>query len=176
MRYILALFLVLVSCAPKVCPPPEEVLAKVSGDIPRNVKLYGHVKAGFLRIPFALEKRGEEESVRIAQPGVSISSSSLCFGGACFELPVSPSELIYGRFEGDFKVVKCDGELVLRSEDGKEIVIEGGKLKAFKYKDLTVLYGDKSPEGFYEELKVILGDIKLSIYVEGAERWEVLRS
>ncbi|RUM32050.1 MAG: hypothetical protein DSY42_01745 [Aquifex sp.] len=167
------LFLTIISCAPKVCPDGNELLSKVIRKPPEKVKLYGYIKGGYLRVPFLIEKKGNEETIKVPQPGLVVSSSFFCWNSMCFDLPVSPMNIIYGYFPGNYKVVNCGGEVILRSEDGKEIILSKGKLKAFKYKRMKILYGEKSPEGYYKNLTIILGNMRIKIFVEGKLSWEI---
>lgn len=163
----LLLILLLVSCAPKVCPKPEEILKGVFKKPPEEVKLYGYVKTPLLRIPVVFEKRGYKE--RIKTPGnlLILDTSLLCYRDLCFDLPVPPSHILYGYFPGDYEVKKCNGTLLLVSEDGKELILEGGKLKGVSYKGLKVFYGERSKEGYYKEISVKLGDQEIKIFIEG---------
>ncbi|HIP42316.1 MAG TPA: hypothetical protein EYG91_00020 [Aquifex aeolicus] len=165
-------FLTIISCAPKVCPDGNELLGKVIQKPPEKVKLYGYIKGGFLRVPFLIEKEGNEETIKVPQQGLIVDSSFFCWNGMCFNLPLSPMSIIYGYFPGDYKVVSCRGEVLLRSQDGKEIILSEGKLKAFKYKRIKILYGEKSPEGYYKNLTIILGSMRIKIFVEGKLPWE----
>jgi len=166
-KIALLLLFLLVSCAPKVCPKPKEVLKDVFKKPPEKVKLYGYVKAPFMRIPFIFEKNNFEEIVKTPNDLVILSTSNLCLRGMCFDLPVRPVDFIYGYFPGKYEVKDCNGEILLSSPDGKEIIVEGNKLKAFKYKDIKVIYGERSPEGYYREITIKFGDQNLKIFIRG---------
>ncbi|NPB08534.1 MAG: hypothetical protein GXN96_06360 [Aquificae bacterium] len=171
MRALLAVLFLFLACAPKVCPPPEEVLSRVLKAPPPKVEVRGYVKAGFLRTPFLVKREGGEEEVKVGMGGLRISSEALCFGPACVELPASPLEVLYGYFPGKYRVEKCNGELVLVSEEGVKLWIREGKLVKAQVKDLQLLYGKRSREGYYEEVEVLYGDFKLKIKVEEV-RWD----
>jgi len=171
MKVFLALLFLLVACAPKVCPPPERVLSQVFKEPPPEVEVRGFVKAGFLRTPFLLRKKGGEEEVKVGVGGLRISSDALCFGLACVDLPASPVEVVYGYFPGEYEVEKCNGELVLVREDGTKLWIKEGKLEKVKVKDLIISYGERSPEGYYKDVEVDFKEVKLKIKVEEVE-WD----
>jgi len=159
--------LIIISCAPKVCPDGKELLGKVIQKPPEKVKLYGYIKGRFLRVPFLIEKKGNEETIKVPQPGLVLSSSLFCWNGMCFDLPVSPMSIIYGYFPGNYKIVNCGGEVLLRSQDGKEIILSEGKLKAFKYRGMKILYEKISSEGYYKILTIIFKNMRIKIFVEG---------
>jgi len=169
--FVLFTFVIFLSCAPKVCPDPSEVLQKVLKPPPENITLYGYVKAPFFRTPFLLEKKGNVEKVRVGKEGVFLSTEFLCVGLSCFELPVSPVEIIFGYFPGKYTVEACDGEEVVLVSDGKVLKIKGNKVKEIKLGDLKLFYGKRTDVGYYENITILFGDVKLKLYIEGMQ-WE----
>lgn len=159
--------LLIISCAPKICPKPKEILNRVFQKPPEKAKLYGYVKTPILRIPFVFEKNGYDEKIKTPGDVVIFDTSLLCFQGVCFELPELPSNFIYGYFPGDYRIKECNQTVTLVSRDGKEIILEGKRLKAVKYKNLEIIYGEKSKEGYYREISVKLGGQEIKILIEG---------
>ena len=168
-RYLFFLFVLLIlSCAQKVCPKPEEVLKEVFKK-PENGSYYGYIKVNFLRIPILIEKRGEKERVKVGYEGVSIRTNILCFQKTCFEFPFKPSEIIYGYFPGRYRVEKCNGELVLKSEDGKEMHLKNGTIKLLKYGTLSLVYGKRSPKGYFKNIVIKINNLEAKLIIEGRE-------
>ena len=165
---LLFLFFLIYSCAPKVCPKPEEVLKKAFKE-PKDGVYYGYLKVNFLRIPILIKKQGETEEVKVGYGGVSVSTDTFCYEGTCFELPVKPSEIIYGYFPDDYRVKRCDGEIILESQDGKELFFERGTLKRVRYKDFSLIYGKRTKEGFFRDIVIKINNLKAKLIIEGRE-------
>ncbi len=168
---LLVVFSLFLSCAYRTCPEPGALLERVFTPPPKEFVLYGYAKVHFLRTPFLLERRDGEEKIQVGREGVFLSSRFLCIDMTCFELPVTPASIIYGYFPGNYRVKRCvAGEVILASDD-REVVVEGGRLKEVRFGDLKILYGERAPEGYYRSLTVVLGELKLKLYIEGM-RWE----
>ncbi len=163
---ILFLPLFILSCVAKVCPKPEEALEKVLRE-PKDGIYYGYIKVNLLRVPVVIEKRGERERVRVGYKGIVIGTDSLCYNGTCFDLPVKPSAIIYGYYPGSYKVKHCGKELVLKSEDGKVITIVKGKLRSVSYRDISLIYGKRSPEGYFRNIMIKINNLKVKLIIEG---------
>ena len=161
-------FLILYSCAPKVCPIPEEVFKKTFKE-PKDGVYYGYLRVNFLRIPFVLKKQGETEEIKVGYGGISVNTETFCYEGTCFELPVKPSEIIYGYFTDDYKVKRCNGEIILHSRDGKELYIEKGTLKRVKYGDFSLIYGKRTPEGYFRDIVIKINNLKVKLIIKGRE-------
>ncbi len=166
--FFILLFFLLYSCAPKVCPKPEEVLKKAFIE-PKDGVYYGYLKVNFLRIPFILKKQEEMEEIKVGYGGVRVSTEALCYEGTCFELPVKPSEIVYGYFPGDYKVKRCNGEIILQSQDGKELFFEGGTLKRVRYRDFSLIYGKKAKEGYFRDIVIKINNLRAKLIIEGRE-------
>ncbi len=164
----LILLTTIFSCAPKVCPKPEQVLGRTFVE-PKDGIYYGYIKVEFLRIPILIQKRGGSEEIKVSYRGLRVSTDMLCYEGMCFDLPVKPSDLIYGYFPGKYKVEHCNGELILKSRDGKTLYFSKGKLRKMKYKDITILYGKRNAAGFYEDILIQINDLKAKLIIEGRE-------
>lgn len=152
----------------KVCPRPENILKAIFKK-PKEGVYYGYLKVNFLRIPVLIKKRGKREEVRVGYRGVEVSPDFLCYEGTCFELPVSPSEIIYGYFPGNYRVEKCNGVVVLKSNDGKELYLENGELKGVKYKNISLVYGKRTPEGYFKDIVIKINDFKVKLIIQGRE-------
>lgn len=164
--FLVSLAFLFYSCASKVCPKPEEVLNTAFKE-PKDGTYYGYLKVNLLRTPFVIKKQGESEEVKTGIPGVSISTSTLCYEGTCIELPVKPSQVLYGYFPGKYKVESCNGEIVLRSEDGMTLFFEKGTLKQVNYKNISLIYGKRTPEGYFRDITIKVNDLEAKLVVEG---------
>jgi len=164
----LALLLLLLACAPKLCPPPEKLLSNLLNPPPERVTLYGYLKAGPLKTPFVLIREDGRELLRTAFTGLTLKGRSVCLDGACLELPVSPTELLYGYLPGRYRVVSClAGRAVLENEKGVRLYLKDGRLEELRWRDVRVLFSERAPEGFFKQLTVVYKDLKLKIEVEG---------
>ncbi|GAB6065745.1 hypothetical protein JCM9492_08370 [Aquifex pyrophilus] len=169
MRKFLFLFLlILLSCAPKVkkCPPGDYVLSLMEKP-PERVKLYGYAKALFIRFPFLVSKEGKKEVVKTPENRLTFTDSLFCMNDFCFELPFTPSQVIYGYFPGRYKLVMCSEYGVYESEKGLKIYVKNRRIEKVVYGNVEILYGEKAPAGYFKEIDVSLRDGVIKIYVEG---------
>jgi len=178
MIVLLAILLVLFSCAPKVeervCDG-EKILREFSDrSAPKNFRIYGVVKYGPLKFPMMLAKFDGFYTFRMAKGrNVYVSNDRFCIKDKCYLLPLPPESIIFGKLLSGREAVLCkEGSLLFRERLGvyeKLVVFSEGRPRELSIKNLKngrilrVVFGSEDERGFFREIEFITesGSVKL---------------
>ncbi|RMH80133.1 MAG: hypothetical protein D6674_05395 [Acidobacteria bacterium] len=175
MKRLLFLLFLLMSCAPLLCPDEDGVRRDFSQfGAPQEYRAQLSVRYGLLRMPIRLEKTGGRFIIGDGER--SIELQNLCINSVCFDLPITPDGLIFGKLlRGDEKA-SCgrEGFLFTRDEgpfesryvfkDGKPALAEFYDKK--KERRITLEYLDWAPQGYARALRLKQGGISLLLTVD----------
>ncbi len=177
--FILALpLLFFLSCAPIVCPDTEFIKATYSQEkTPKNYSAVLSVKYGPIKLPLFVEKKREEYLIRTSKSEIlSYKGNEICINSVCVELPITPDGIIFGNvLKGDEKAT-CTKEGVVFEKDDflytRKYVFLDGNLKYIEILDkkrnktITVRYGERTKDGYYESVELSLENLTLRIKTE----------
>ena len=164
MKILIIFLLFIFSCAPKVCPKPEKITESLFIKPPENVKIYGYAKVKWFKIPFKITK------TQVKTPRfLYFYERSLCIEGKCFFIPFTPVDIVYGYYPDKYKIEECGKVIVLTSKDGKKIYVKGNRIERLEYSNITILYGKRTTQGYYQSFKILIEGIKINVYVEKVE-------
>lgn len=175
MKRLLFLSFLLASCAPLLCPDADNIKRDFSQfGAPQEYRAQLSARYGLLRVPIKLEKAGGKFIVGDGQKTIELQN--LCINSVCFDLPINPDGLVFGKLlRGDEKA-SCsrEGFLFTRDEgpfeskyvfkDGKPVLVEFYDKK--KERRMILEYLDWAPQGYARALRVKQGGISFLLTVD----------
>lgn len=173
---ILPPILFIFSCAPLVCKEAEAVRKSLlMVDVPSSYEANLFLRYRFFRMPIQLQKQEGRFTISGEGRYVQLSFNKLCLGGSCFDIPLSPDGVLFGRvLKGDEKVECSTAGISFEKEEGSvkaRYVFREGKLSQIELydseKDTSIRFNylEWSKEGYAKAIKVEKEELSLIIIV-----------
>ncbi len=148
-----------------VCPEGEQIKRDYSEyNAPSSYKASLSLRQGFLRIPIEVAKRDGTFTISGEGRTFELNLGNLCIGGVCFDLPVNPDGILFGKvIRGDEKLVCSFGGVSFERDEGffkSKYVFKDGRLSFIEFYDkrrekvLKINYLDWSREGYVKAIKL----------------------
>ncbi|MFN3870068.1 MAG: hypothetical protein ACK4MW_01080 [Aquificaceae bacterium] len=165
LKLLASLSLLLFSCAPMVCPEGDQIKKNYSEyNAPSSYEASLSLRQGFLRVPIQLVKRDGKFVISTEGRNLELNLGNLCISGVCFDLPVNPDGILFGKvLRGDEKLECSFGGVFFERDEGSfksKYVFKDGKLNLIELYDkrrervLKVNYLDWSKEGYAKAIKL----------------------
>ncbi len=135
------------------------------------------VSYGFLKVPVKLEKDKDAykvESVRFGS--ISFNRHGLCLSSICVDLPFGPDGILFGKVLRGEEKYACSPEGLILTRDTDAYLVKhyfvNDQLTKVEILDkkrdklITLSYGQRTPEGYYENIKAHWEDYIITISVE----------
>ncbi|SHK49118.1 hypothetical protein [Thermocrinis minervae] len=175
---LLAALVLLYSCAPLVCPEASNLQSQYSVDnSPKSYRAKLFVRYGLLGMPMEINKDEKEYSVTgLKGELIKFTGKRICLTSACFDLPVGPDGIIFGKvLDGDEKVECSLGKTIFYKDEGqyvKKVIFSMNTLERVELLDkhngrtISVEYPTQKVGSYYRSVKIDLGDISLVVNVD----------
>ncbi|MFZ8787604.1 hypothetical protein [Thermocrinis sp.] len=175
---LLLAFGFVLSCAPLLCKPDQALLLNhLEDQAPEKYTSQLLISYGILKVPVKVEKDKDKYRVESARFGrFSFDKKGLCLNSVCIDLPFSIDGIIFGKtLTGEEKPSCTSKGLVLGRDAGAYLVkhyFVNNQLAKVEVLDkkrdriITLIYGQKAPEGYYRRIKVNWEDFTFTINVE----------
>jgi|UniRef100_A0A7C2ZH96 hypothetical protein len=161
---LLAIFF-LSACAPTICPEGDKIKKNYSEQsAPYSYQVNLSLRQGFLRIPLQVQKTEGKFTISGEGKVLDLSLNNMCLGGMCFELPINPDGLIFGKvIRGDEKLSCGFNSVSFERDEGMyrtKYIFKDGKLSLVEFYDtkknktLRLNYLDWSKEGYVKVIRI----------------------
>ncbi|MCX8164183.1 MAG: hypothetical protein N3D14_02160 [Aquificaceae bacterium] len=176
-KILLAPILFLQACAPLMCPEAEDV-KRINSEVlvPNSYEASLSIRYGLLRLPLYLQKKDGKFTITGEGKTAEFTLDSLCFGGVCLEMPVSPDHLLFGKvLKGNERLECTNYGLYFERDDGlfrSRYVFKEGRLNLAEFYDsrknraLKLNYLQWSKEGYAKAIRIEGDNLSLLLTVD----------
>lgn len=157
--------LLLSSCAPYVCPEGDQIKKNYADQsAPSSYQANLSLRQGLLRIPILVQKREGRFTISGEGKVLDLSLNNLCVGGVCFDIPINPDGVIFGKvIRGDEKLSCGLSGVSFERDEGMyktRYVFRDGKISLIEFYDASknkvfkLNYLDWSKEGYAKAIRI----------------------
>lgn len=165
------------ACAPTICPEGDQIKRSYSEhSAPSSYQANISLRQGLLRIPIHVQKRENRFTIGTEGSLLEFSLSNLCFGGVCFDIPISPDGILFGKvLRGDEKLSCSLYGISFERDEGmfrSRYVFKDGRLSLIEFYDtkknkvLKLNYLDWSKEGYAKAIRIEGENLSLLLTVD----------